>query len=386
MSILKRQVREGSGFMDGREYTVYHRTSTREWIPDFSYDTLEEAEQGALRESRNNTLVKVIDSKGRTISMFKDFLKIKGSHNEENNYSSNMGVDTIEDIMAAGLDWTQADFEYPVDEPRDYDDASKLITIAQAEKVIGERPDASKPKPPTSKNPRPDTIRKYRDAIATYKDRVKELSEWERKFNRLVALVQLLRNTQDRLDDLREDLSEWAVRNPGTFIIRQGRDSYTLVSDPDIVLDKFIKKLGVPDEITSLDGNTSWNFDNIDFDEDKDVFPSVLITVGKNMIRFISIPDDLNDITYLIEDYVDTIQPKDLSSMTYAKLDQKAKLTLETWKDNKTTNADLTPEEKELKLYLAAEAFLKEIQQLNKYPSLMPTRVGKLVNNFLQQI
>ena len=309
----------------------------------------------------------------------KSFLK-----KEDNNYSPNMGVDDIEDIMAAGLDWTQADFKAPSDEPKDYDDASKLITIAQAEKIIGERPDASKPKPPTSKNPRPDTLRKYQDALKTYKDRVKELAEWEKKFDRLVALVQLLKNTHDRLDDLREDLANWAAVNHGTYLVRQGRDSYSWVNDPVNIVDGLIEKLHIPDEITSLDDKVDWNFDNMDFDEDEDVLPTVLITLGKNMLRLVAIPDDLNQISGLIEDYVDTVQPKDLLSITNAKMDQKSNLVLQNWKNNDVTNAQLDKDKKELKLFLAASAFLKEIQQLNKYPNA--SKVGNLVNHFLQQI
>jgi len=303
---------------------------------------------------------------------------------EDNNYSANMGVDDIEDIIAAGLDWTQADFEAPEDEPRDYDDASKLITIAQAEKIIGERPDASKPKPPTSKNPRPDTLRKYQDAINSYKYRVKALAAWEKKFDRLVALAQLLKNKKDDLDGLRDELANWASSYRGTFLVRQGRDSYSWIQDPVKVVDALIEKLNIPDEITSLDDKATWNFDNIDFDEDTDTFPSVLITVGRNMVRLVSIPDDLNDISDVIEDYVDTIEPKDLLSKTNAKLDQKSQRVLQEWKNNNVTNAQLDAGKQELKLYIASVAFLKEVQQLNKYPNA--TKVSELVNHFLQQI
>lgn len=374
--------KEAGEFLGNKEYTVFHKSPfSSTWIQDFSFDSLEEAEKEAERESRNNHISKVVDSKGKVISRFKDMFKVK---REDNNYSYNMGVDDIEDIMASGLDWTQADFEYPEDDPRDYDDPSKLITIDQAEKIIGERPDASKPKPPASKNPRPDTIRKYQDALKSYKDRVKALAEWEKKFDRLVALAQLLQNKKDDLDGLRDELANWAASYRGTYLVRQGRDSYSWIQDPVKVVEGLIEKLNIPEEITKLDERVSWNFDNIDFDEDTDVFPSVLITVGRNMVRLVSIPDDLNEISDLIEDYVDTIEPKDLLSMTNAKLDQKSQRVLQEWKNNNVTNAQLDDGKRELKLYIASVAFLKEVQQLNKYPD--STKVSELVNHFLRQI
>ena len=308
-------------------------------------------------------------------------LKLK---KEDNNYSPEMGVDDIEDIMAAGLDWTQADFKAPKDEPRDYDDASKLITIAEAEKIIGKRPDASKPKPPTSKNPRPDTIRKYQDDLKSYKTRLKALTDWEKKFDRLVALVQSLKNTHDRIEDIKEDIANWSASNPGTFIVRQGRGSYSWTQDPVSVIQGMVDKLNVPEEIGSLDDKVTLDVDDIDLDEDEDIFPTVLVTMGRNMLRIISIPDDINDISSIIEDYVDTIQPKDLSSITNAKLDQKSQRVLQEWKNNEVTNSQLDSSREDLKLYLASVAFLKEVQQLNKYPN--SSKVGKLVNNFLDQI
>ena len=73
---------------------------------------------------------------------------------EDNFYSSNLGVDDIEDIIASGLDWTSDEFDGIDDSElmskKEYDDASKLITIEEAEAIIGKRPDATKPKPPTS--------------------------------------------------------------------------------------------------------------------------------------------------------------------------------------------------------------------------------------------
>lgn len=300
-------------------------------------------------------------------------------------YNYNLGVDDIEDVISAGLDWSDPDIEYGYDEePRDYDDASKLITIDKAEKIIGERPDASVPKPPTSKNPRPDTIRKYQDAVKNFKERKKELAEWESKFDRLVALCQLLKNTKDRVQDVMDDLAEWCTRYRGIYLVRQGLNSYSWTQDPVSVLEEYVYLMGIPDEIKSLDDRARWNFENADFDDDTDIFPTVLITLGKKSVRFIVIPDNINTISDVIEDYVDTIQPHNLLSETKAKLDQKSLLILQKWRDNKTTNSQLTKGEKEMKLYLASVAFLKEVQQYNKFPST--SEPGKMVKEFLRQI
>lgn len=325
---------------------------------------------------------KVVDSKGRVVSRYKDMLKVR---KEDNSYSTNMGVDDIEDVMNAGLDWTDDDFEFASDEPMDYDDPSKLVTIADAEKIIGERPDASKPKPPTSKNPRPDTIRKYKDAIASYRGRVKMLGEWEKKYDRLVALTQQLKNTNDRIDELEDDLSNWCASNHGTFLVRTGRDNYGWIQDPVTLVSDIKKKLGIPKEIKSLNERTPWYFDNLDFDEDEDVFPTVLITIGdKMMFRVISIPDNLNMISDIIEPYVESLQPKDLKSMSKAKLDQKSAIIVDDWASDKITNSMLPDDKKDMKLYLASVMFLKEVQQISKYPQ--SSTVGKLVNTFLSQI
>lgn len=383
---MLRNIKEGvflsKGYLDSGKYTVFHKARTENgwvWIQDFSFDSLEEAEKEAERESRNNIESKIVDSKGNTVSRYKDMMK-----REANNYSSNMGVDDIEDIIASGLDWTQDDFSYPEEPKRDYDDASKLITIADAEKIIGERPDASKPKPPTSKNPRPETIKKFKEDVKSYKDRVKKLIEWEKKFDRLVALAQLLKNTEDNLEDLKSDILDWCLRNNGLFIIRKGNKDYKLLRDPVEVVDELSESLGVPEEITSLDEDISWNVENIDFDEDDDIFPSVLITAGKNMIRLISIPDNINEISDIIEPYVEEIQPKDLLSKTNARLDSKSQRVLQGWSEKGLLNSQADPSVHELKIFLASQAFLKEIQQLND--TLFSNKVSDLVNHFLKQI
>lgn len=308
-------------------------------------------------------------------------LKLK---KEDNYYSSNLGVDDIEDIIDSGLDWSDADYSNLKDDPRDYDDPSRLVTIAQAEKIIGERPDASKPKPPTSKNPRPDTIKKYQDAVKSYKDRLKALSVWEKKYDRLVAQAQSLKNIQDQLSDIEESLVDWCTRNPGTYIIRDTLSSYSLIQDPVEALDTLIKDLDIPDEIESMDNHPKWMVDNIEFDEDSDIFSSVLITLDNDVLRIISIPDDLNDVSMAIEDYVASIQPKNLLSDTNAKLDQKSEMTLKVWDREGTTNSQLDENEQDLKLYLASVCFVKEIQQLSKYPN--STSVGSMVKNILKEI
>lgn len=308
-------------------------------------------------------------------------LKLK---KEDNYYSSNLGVDDIEDIIDSGLDWSDSDYSNLKDDPRDYDDPSRLVTIAQAEKIIGERPDASKPKPPTSKNPRPDTIKKYQDAVKSYKDRLKALSVWEKKYDRLVAQAQSLKNIQDQLSDIEESLVDWCTRNPGTYIIRDTLSSYSLIQDPVEALDTLIKDLDIPDEIESMDNHPKWMVDTIEFDEDSYIFSSVLITLDNDVLRIISIPDDLNDVSMAIEDYVESIQPKNLLSDTNAKLDQKSEMTLKFWNREGTTNSQLDENEQDLKLYLASVCFVKEIQQLSKYPN--STSVGSMVKNILKEI
>lgn len=308
-------------------------------------------------------------------------LKLK---KEDNYYSSNLGVDDIEDIIDSGLDWSDADYSNLQDDPRDYDDPSRLVTIAQAEKIIGERPDASKPKSPTSKNPRPDTIKKYQDAVKSYKDRLKALSVWEKKYDRLVAQAQSLKNIQDQLSDIEESLVDWCTRNPGTYIIRDTLSSYSLIQDPVEALDTLIKDLDIPDEIESMDNHPKWMVNTIEFDEDSDIFSSVLITLDNDVLRIISIPDDLNDVSMAIEDYVESIQPKNLLSDTNAKLDQKSEMTLKVWDRDGITNSQLDENEQDLKLYLASVCFVKEIQQLSKYPNF--TSVGSMVKNILKEI
>lgn len=308
-------------------------------------------------------------------------LKLK---KEDNYYSSTLGVDDIEDIMDSGLDWSDVDYSNLKDEPRDYDDASKLVTIAQAEKIIGERPDASKPKPPASKNPRPDTIKKYKEAVKSYRDRVKALADWEKKYDRLVALAQELKNINDSLDDVEESLEDWCVRNPGTFIIRKTLDSYCKIQDPLDALHDIKEDFDIPEEIESMENNPKWMVDTIDFDEDSDVFPTVLITIDKKSLRIISIPDDLNDVTDAIEGYIETLQPKDILSKTQAELDQKSELTLKAWQRDETTNSELDENNEELKEYLATVCFFDEIQQLSKYPSY--TTVSVMVRDILKEI
>lgn len=363
-----------------KRYVVYSKGKSTGWMIEDTFSSLEDAEKEASRVSRNAYDAKVIDTEtGKVVSKFHDFLK-----KEDNNYSLNMGVDDIEDVIAAGLDWTQDDFKIPSDEPRDYDDPSKLVTIAQAEKIIGERPDASKPKPPTSKNPRPDTLRKYQDAVRSYKDRVKALASWEKEYDRLVAQAQTLKNIQDQLDDIREDLIDWCTRNPGTFILRKTMKKYSRIQDPVDALEDIVSKFNIPEEIESLENNPKWMINNIDLDEDDSLFPSILITLDKEQLRVISISDDLNDISMLIEDYVDSIQPKDILSITEAKLDQKSTMTLRSWQNQSITNSKLDENGQALKLYLVSVCFEKEIQQLNKYPTY--SEVSPLVYGILRQV
>lgn len=308
-------------------------------------------------------------------------LKLK---KEDNKYPSNLGIDEIEDLIASGYDWSEINYDNLKEEPKEFDEPSRLVTLDKAEKILGERPDASKPKPPVSKKPRPDTVKKFLDAVASYKDRVKALGIWEKKYDRLVALAQSLKNIRDELDSVREDLEDWSIRNPGTFILRKTMSDYSLLNDPMKPLEEAIGDFNVPVEIMSMETNPKWMLKNIDFDEDTDVFPSILITLDKKQLRIISIFDDLNDVTDAIERYVKNIQPKDILSKTNVKLDQKSMLTLREWESKGITNSMLDSNEEDLKLYLITVCFVTEIQDLNKYPE--SSRVSSLVKEVLDEI
>lgn len=69
---------ESTGFLVDGEYTVYHKPflSSTEWIRDFTFDDLEEAKLEAQRESRNNTVSKVVNSKGKVVCKYKDMLEV----------------------------------------------------------------------------------------------------------------------------------------------------------------------------------------------------------------------------------------------------------------------------------------------------------------------
>ena len=98
---LRRESREK------KRYIVFSKGKNTGWMEEDNFDSLKEAEKEAERVSRNAYDSKIVDSNtGKAISYFHDMLK-----KEDNNYSATMGVDDIEDIIAAGLDWTQADFK-----------------------------------------------------------------------------------------------------------------------------------------------------------------------------------------------------------------------------------------------------------------------------------
>ena len=350
-------------------YTVYSKSkSRRDWIKEGEFTSLKEAEREAQVASRNAYSAKIVDDTGAIISRYYDMFPVKERKSRNEDYSSSLGVDDIEDIIASGLDWTEED---PLDTPerkRFYDDASKLITIAQAEQVIGKRPDATKPKAPTSKNPRPDTLRKYQADLDSYKDRVQALLQWEKKFERLVAIVQELKNLKDDLGDVRSDLAEWSSQNFGTYLVRDRLGVYSRVEFPEDVLDNMIESIGIPDMVQSLDGNGAWLDKEVDMDTDDDPFPSALITIGKKTARIIAVPSDIYTISNLIENQLD------LSKLTSIGIIKKAKLSLDarTKKalDMIDTKKDkLTRDEEDLLLYLVSRAFLKEISNIAPYPS-----------------
>lgn len=65
-----------SKFMDGFEYRVFSKSSySNEWIPELSYDDLNDAMEEALFASRNAHLAKVVNREGKVIARFRDMFK-----------------------------------------------------------------------------------------------------------------------------------------------------------------------------------------------------------------------------------------------------------------------------------------------------------------------
>lgn len=268
----------------------------------------------------------------------------------------------------------------------DLKEKSNVLSIEDAERIIGKKcPDISKPVLPKSENPRPETIKKYQDDLSSYVSRVKEYNEWILKYNQLLDKIQKLETTKKNINALEEDLYSWFSKNNGIFLIRINRNNYSIIQDPKQIIKEIKDKINLPERIKSLNDSTSWYIENIELQENFDIFPSVLFeSKGKFSYCIISIPDDINVISNIIESYVEIIQPKNLITLTNAKLDQLSQKTLMEWNRENIINSNFTEDQKELKLFLASSIFLKEIQQLSKYPS--SSSVGKLVGNFLEKI
>lgn len=76
MRLKKAAKNESGSFMGDGEYVVFSRLPySKEWIREFDYDSLEEAEKEASRVSRNNHFSKVIDKKGKVVARFHDMFK-----------------------------------------------------------------------------------------------------------------------------------------------------------------------------------------------------------------------------------------------------------------------------------------------------------------------
>ena len=90
------------------------------------------------------------------------------------------------------------------------------------------------------------------------------------------------------------------------------------------------------------------------------------------------------NLSDIIESYVEMIQPKNIVALTNAKLDHQSQKILDDWSKSNITNSVFPEDQRDLKLFVTASAFLKEIQQLNKYPN--SSHVGGLVNHFLSEI
>lgn len=76
MRLKKAAMNESGSFMGNGEYVVLSRAPySKEWIREFDYDSLEEAEKEASRVSRNNYFSKVVDKTGKVVARFHDMFK-----------------------------------------------------------------------------------------------------------------------------------------------------------------------------------------------------------------------------------------------------------------------------------------------------------------------
>ena len=70
---------EGRKVFNDNEFQVIHKSANGKWIEDFSFDNLEDAEEEAIFYSRNNGISKIIDKNGKTVALYKDMFKVKGT-------------------------------------------------------------------------------------------------------------------------------------------------------------------------------------------------------------------------------------------------------------------------------------------------------------------
>ena len=265
---------------------------------------------------------------------------------------------------------------------------SKILSVSDAEKFIGKRPVLVTPQPPTSENPKPETLKKYNKELDSYNRDLEKLNAWEGEYDLLLDLNTKLLETQNVLEDLKNKLNSWGSLNIGNYIVRNDKDKnkYSQIQNLDKIVNDVESILGIPQKITSLSDETGWYLqwsDDIVFKEIEFVFPQIYIEVGDSIkYTLFSIPEDLNIISDSIEFYIDSIQPKNIKYLTNVQLDRQSEVVLNSWVRNNITNSTLPHDEIELKLYISSMIFLKEIENLKKYPKF--SSLGKLVIDFLE--
>lgn len=265
---------------------------------------------------------------------------------------------------------------------------SKILSVSDAEKFIGKRPVLVTPQPPTSENPRPETLKKYNKELDSYNRDLENLNAWEEEYDLLLDLNTKLLETRNVLEDLKNKLNSWGALNIGNYIVRNDKDKnkYSKIQNLDKVVDDVESILGIPQKITSLSDEIGWYLqwsDDIVFKEIEFVFPQIYIEVGDSIkYTLFSIPEDLNIISDSIEFYIDSIQPKNIKYLTNVQLDRQSEVVLNSWVRNNITNSTLPHDEIELKLYISSMIFLKEIENLKKYPQF--SSLGKMVIDFLE--
>lgn len=207
-----------------------------------------------------------------------------------------------------------------------------------------------------------------------------ELDEWNKKYNKFFELVNGLEYTNSSLDKLKVDLEDWCIKNPGIFLLTKDADKYSLSKNPIDVLDNLKKELNIPEDINSIDDDMSWFIKNATINKLDSTFPTAVVDIDGNIIKFISIPNNLTLISDILEDHMDKIQPHDLLSFTNANMDAKTRDVLNNWNNNHTTSSELDEKDRELKLFIESLLFLNEIQQIKEYPDT--SSMSRLIKSF----